>query len=323
MASTLQDRVARAQKKLGKERANFDWDRSTDPVLQKDIAAVETYLRDQSIPVRNHASLISHIVTAEWGHSIDAIHAGNSNMARSEYLRFVTHTFLYLDLHRNQMTYGHKPKWVISHGKLAEIALMLHSIGWHEEALGLVRDYWTHYAKTTSRPIDAPNPPFPGEVLAWFTSYFVLGSRDLIAPYGFEEPDAPDTPMSHLLARWLDQDAASVVNLFTAFGEHNAAIMLQSANRRPSDYHSDLMLMVPYDTMAIQARRAARGFDPIPATDLRDTGIVKLEGDQPLIADDLVWSAYRMACEGLELPVYEPRQVVEATLSRADLSLQV
>ena len=99
-----------------------------------------------------------------------------------------------------QLSIAMNPDVIIFSGELTELTMGLYAIGWPDEAGQIMRQVWEH-----------PEPPralllFPDYLMVWFTIYFTLGSRDLIARAKFRdasaEPNEPDSPYSPAFPKW-------------------------------------------------------------------------------------------------------------------------
>ena len=295
----------------GHAELNADW-----------VARVSDYLEGTADLGNKVDNRIKAIPSRAVSKAAAAIEARDRDTARFNIAHHATQQFLEVDLGLKIAAAGLRPKKVIPHWAAADLALQLNAIGWHDEATDFMTRYWTQYPQTTSAPLDNPDAPLARELLAWFGSYFTLGSRDLIAPYGFKEPNEPDRPMSHLLGRWREADAAGLRNLMTGFAENNCANLLLPRNRRTPDYDNQLMLFFPYDVLAIQTRRETEGLDPVPYDDPR-AAMMYAETDRlPFLADDLIWPAYQLGCERLGLEQYVPRETVGARYDRFSFSVE-
>lgn len=321
MNAALQKKVQARQKKIAAAAASWQIP-DTHIQLFSDWLKELTDHVDGSVDLGIHAdSAISAIPTGTHQAAVAAIFAGEATDADFFIAAQTTQSFLAHDLGMKISAAGLRAKAVIPHWKISPFALLLHAIGWHDEALDFMTRYWQQYPQMTSAAIEAPMPPNTRNVLAWFGSYFTLGSRDLIEPYGFEEPNDPDSPMSHLLGRWKEKDGDNLRNLLTAFAETNAARLLLPDRTREADYSEELMLFFPFDVQAIQKRRSALGLEPIACDDPRGDFAISGTRRLPLVQDDVLWPAYLRACETLGLTAYRPVNIVAARYDAASFRI--
>ena len=210
----------------------------------------------------------------------------------------------------------------ISSRELTELTMGLYAIGWRDEADQIMRQVWEH-----------PEPPrssslFPDYLMAWFTIYFALGSRDLIAGAKFEapegEPNEPDSPYSFLLGCWKDADPAKVRNSLVAYSEQNMARSLLGENKRTeTGFDIDSWWYVPWDILAIQMRRKALGLDWVETDDARMHEVWQNREELPFVKDDLVWPTYLELCDLLRIEPYKPRKSVEVRINRENFDFEV
>lgn len=205
------------------------------------------------------------------------------------------------------------------------LVMGLYSIGWHEEADQVVRQIWDH-----------PNAPLasglgPKNLMAWFPSYFSLGSRELIEKatppdrgevYG--EPNEPDSPYSFLLGCWKDPDPTKVRNALIAYSEQNMARSMLPPNKRMEiGFDIQSWWYVPWDILAINMRRKSLGLEWVETGDPRMEEVWQNREELPMVKDDLVWPAYLEICDILGVEPYQPRKSIEVKVNRENFDLEV
>ena len=221
-----------------------------------------------------------------------------------------------------QLSIAMNPDVIIFSGELTELTMGLYAIGWPDEADQIMRQVWEH-----------PEPPralllFPDYLMVWFTIYFTLGSRDLIARAKFRdasaEPNEPDSPYSFLLGCWKDADPARVRNSLVAYSEQNMARSLLGENKRTeTGFDIDSWWYVPWDILAIQMRRKALGLDWVETDDARMHEVWQNREELPFVKDDLVWPTYLELCDLLRIEPYKPRKSVEVRINRENFDFEV
>lgn len=221
-----------------------------------------------------------------------------------------------------QIKLAMNPDVYLHTGKLEPLTMGLYAIGWPEEAGQVMRQVWEH-----------PEPPrsyslFPKYLFVWFTIYFALGSRDLIAPVEFEkgygEPNEPDSPYSFLLGCWKDADPVKVRNSLVAYSEQNMARSLLGENKRVEmGFDIDSWWYVPWDTLAIQMRRKSLGLDWVETDDSRMHEVWQNREELPFVKDDLVWPTYLELCDLLDVEPYKPRKSIEVRINRENFDFEL
>jgi len=206
------------------------------------------------------------------------------------------------------------------------LVMGLYSIGWHQEADQVVRQIWDHPKAPLATGLG------PKDLMAWFPSYFSLGSRELIEKRGpnphpnrgevYGEPNEPDSPHSYLLGCWNDPDPAKVRNALIAYSEQNMArSLLPESKRMGWDFES--WWYVPWDILAINMRRKALGLEWVETGDPRMEEVWQNREELPLVKDDLVWPAYLEICDILEVKPYQPRKSIDVKVNRDTFDLEV
>lgn len=200
--------------------------------------------------------------------------------------------------------------------ELAHFLLGLSAIGWTKEA----QSYCT-FILTEQRDQIESNTIMPNELFAWFSLYFTLGSRDLIANTKLKEPNKPDSIYSKLLGDWQDSDTSILKETLDAYAELNVGNTLLPESKRPLDISNPELLHIPYDVLAINMRRHAMDLHWVEIDDPRMEGWPVSTNKRPLVKDNVVWPAYLKLCEMIEIVPFQSELEIEVTLDPETLEI--
>lgn len=203
-----------------------------------------------------------------------------------------------------------------THAHLPELLLGLQAIGWVDES----REYCEYAWQNAARAFQDGGLP-TNELLAWFSVYFTLGSRDLIAPTGIKEPDKPDSVYSMLLGKWKNPDPAEVSNTLLAYAERNVAETLLPQSKRPLDLERPDLLFIPYDVLAINIRRHAEGLAWVDIDDPRMEGWPVSTEKMPLVKDNVTWPIYVELCKLVGVEPMRTEKEIEVTVDPETLEI--
>ena len=253
--------------------------------------------------------IMSHIAKAFAEKDHDRLHLYYSYMIGRDYLV-------------QQLSLAMNPDVFIFSRELTKLTMGLYTIGWPDEAEQVMRQVWEHPKAPRTRSL------FPDYLIVWFTIYFTLGSRDLVARAKFDvaegEPNEPDSPYSFLLGCWKDADPAKVRNSLVAYSEQNMARSLLGENKRTeTGFDIDSWWYVPWDILAIQMRRKSLGLDWVETDDARMHEVWQNREELPFVKDDLVWPTYLELCDLLRIEPYKPRKIVEVRINRENFDFEV
>ena len=203
-----------------------------------------------------------------------------------------------------------------SRPELVLYLLGLQAIGWEAEAKSYGEYIFTERAADLNQ-----NGIMPNELLAWFSVYFTLGSRDLIAPTGIKEPNKPDSVYSMLLGKWKNPDPAEVSNTLLAYAERNVAETLLPQSKRPLDLQLPDLLFIPYDVLAINMRRHAEGLAWVDIDDPRMEGWPVSTEKMPLVKDNVTWPIYVELCKLVGVEPMRTEKEIEVTVDPETLEI--
>lgn len=202
----------------------------------------------------------------------------------------------------------------LSHAALPRFLLGLQSIGWQQEA----REYCEHiFTHCTDSSFDI----IPEELFAWFSIYFTLGSRDLIAPTTFKEPNKPDSIYSTMLGDWQNEEPAELSKTLARYGEYNVDKTLLASSKRPVDLDSPDLLFIPFDILSINMRRKVLGLSWVETGDPRMNGWPVSTDKMPLVKDNVTWPIYLELCEMAGVTPFSSEHEITITLDPETLEL--
>lgn len=326
MATTLTDKLNRArEKELTKLSARFaEAPNSTDGYFVPGLALekFEDGLKNLRSAPGNKKHLAMFLAGPAWtGEMIPLTHQAMA-FARADAtaleLSFAFQMSRDYILRQLKIATGRPVMFEYEHMRLV---LGLYAIGWCAEADATERSIWEHPKAPLVRAF------MPARLMTWFTSYFALGSRDLIAATELEppqgEPDEPDSPYSLLLGCWKDSDPAKVSNSLIAFSEQNIARSLLPESKREScGFDTTSWWYVPWDVLAINMRRGSLGLAWVETDDPRMLEVWQNREELPFVKDDIIWPAYLEVCDLLKLEPYQPRKSIDVKVDRRTFALE-